>query len=219
MLRRKISLLLVAFIFILSACSSVSVEEQIHTHLEEAVVLEDDFKSQQSEITDLEKREQEIYSQIIDLGMDDFDEITKLAQDAEVLINEREEKLNLEQESIGKAQAEFELIEDLISELEEATVKEKGEEMYHTMIERYTTYDELYSAYTTSLKLEKELYEMLQQEEIEQETLNEHIEKINSSYETILSSNDTFNELTIEYNNLKKEFYDAAEIEVSLEEA
>ena len=218
MFLEKTSLLLVGVVALLSACSGESIEEQIHTHLEEAVTLEEGFKSQQSEITALEKQEQEIYSQIIDLGMDDLDEITKLSQDALVIIDERKEELIIEKESIASAQEEFQSIEELIEGIEEEALKTKGEEMFQTMTSRYAAYEELYAAYTDSLELEKELYTMLQDEELEQEALNEHIAKINESYETILAANDQFNEHTIAYNELKKEFYEAADMNVTFEE-
>ncbi|MBN6206068.1 YkyA family protein [Ralstonia pickettii] len=215
---RKISLSLFALILLLVACSGESAEEKIHTHLEEAVTLEEDFKAQQTEITALEEQEQELYSQIIQLGMEDFEEITKLSKEAQSIIDQRAEKINLEKESIHKAKEEFQTIEELLADLEEETVKTKGEEMYQTMMERYATYDELNDAYTASLDLEKELYGLLQEEEVEREALNEHIEKINTSYETILAANEQFNELTVAYNDLKQEFYDAAQMTVTTEE-
>ena len=218
MFLKKTSLLLVGVVALLSACSGESVEEQIHTHLEETVTLEEGFKSQQGEITDLEKQEQEIYSQIIDLGMDDLDEITKLSQDALTIIDERKEELIIEKESIASAQEEFQSIEELIEGIEEEALKSKGKEMYETMMSRYAAYEELYAAYMDSLEFEKELYTMLQDEELEQEALNEHIAKINESYETILAANDQFNKHTIAYNELKKEFYEAADMNVSFEE-
>lgn len=215
---KKIALLLIGITFIISACSGESTEEQIHIHLEEAVTLEADFKAQQSEITALEKKEQEIYSQIIDLTMEEFDEITKLSQDALAVIDERKEKLNIERDSIVSAKEEFQSIEKLITDLEEETVKAKGEEMYETMMKRYAAYEELYTAYTKSLDLERELYTTLQEEEVEQEFLNEQIADINESYNSILVANDQFNEHTIAYNELKKEFYEAAKIDVTFNE-
>lgn len=218
MSRKGIVFLLIAIIFTLAACSGESTVEKIHTHLEETVVLEEGFKSQQSEITDLEKQEQDIYAEIIDLGMEDIEKITSLAEEALTVIGEREEKINLEQESIKNASEEFESIEALLTNIEDEAAKEKAEEMYDRMMERYVAYDELYEVYMESIQLEKELYELLQQEDLEQETLNEHIEKINVSYEAILSVNDQFNEHTAAYNSLKKEFYEAADITVSVVE-
>ncbi|MEI3598846.1 MULTISPECIES: YkyA family protein [unclassified Oceanobacillus] len=218
MLWKKRILIFGLLLIILSACSSESTEEKIHTHLEETVLLEQEFEAQQSEITELEKQEQEIYAKVIDLGMDDFEEITQLSQDAITIIEERGEKIDTERESINGAKEEFQSIEALLEDLEEGDAQTKGEEMYQTMIERYDTYDELYEAYKESLNLETELYTLLQEEEVEQDELNEQIEKINEKYEQILTANDAFNELTVEYNNLKQDFYEAANMEVTFEE-
>ncbi|MGJ9458579.1 YkyA family protein [Oceanobacillus sp. CF4.6] len=205
-------------IVLLAACSSQSTEEQIHSHLEQAVELEAEFENQQSAITDLEVQEQEIYNQIIDLGMEDFEQITELSNEALSIIDQREEKIELEKQSIESSQEEFAKIEDLISDLEDTEVKEKAETMYGVMDDRYSAYIKLNKAYVTSLELERALYTMLQQEEIEQEELTEHINSINESYEQVLNLNEQFNNHTLEYNALKKEFYEAAELVVSYEQ-
>nr|WP_306798598.1 YkyA family protein [Oceanobacillus saliphilus] len=203
---------------LLTACSGQSTEEQIHSHLEEAVVLEAEFEDQQSVITDLEVQEQEIYNQIIDLGMDDFDQITELSNQAIGIIDQREEEIDVEKQSIEASHEEFAKIEDLITNIENTEVQDKANSMYDVMNNRYRSYGELNEAYVTSLELERELYTMLQQEDIEQEELTAHINSINDSYERVLQSNDEFNNYTVEYNALKKEFYEAAQLEVSYEE-
>src|SRR5690625_4835451 len=162
---------------ILTACSGDSVENKMHTHLEEAVELEQDFETLQVEITELEKQEQEIYERIIELGMEELEEIKELSQDAIAIIEERSEKIDLERESMMSAKDEFLLIEALLEEMEDESARQKGEDMYQTMMERYDAYDELYDAYKESLDLEIELYTMLQEEGLEQDELNEHIEK------------------------------------------
>ncbi|WP_087973076.1 YkyA family protein [Oceanobacillus rekensis] len=202
---------------VITGCSSQSTEEQIHNHLEEAVLLEEEFENQQSAITDLETQEQEIYSKIIDLGIDDFEQITELSNEALSIIDQRAEKIELEKESIESSQDEFINIEDLISNLEDTVVKEKAEKMYDVMNNRYSVYSELNEAYMTSLEKERELYNMLQQENIEQEELTNQINSINESYEQVLNLNEQFNNHTVEYNALKKEFYEAAELDVAYE--
>src|SRR5690606_10297131 len=92
------------------------------------------------------------------------------------------------------------------------------EDMYKTMSNRYDAYYKLNDAYLASLHLETELYEMLQMEDLNQEKLTNHIEKINKSYEEVLTVNEQFNEFTIEYNELKKEFYELAEFDVTYED-
>lgn len=195
----------------------MSAEERIYTHLEETVAIEEDFKAQQKEITDLEKQEQEIYSQIIEMDIEEMDGIIKLSEEAAALIDERKEKLEIEKNSLESAKDEFQSVEALIEDLEEEALKEKAKELYEVMMDRYASYDELYEAYTQSLELEKELYTLLQEEELEQETLNKQIVQINDSYEKILSFNEDFNKYTTQYNELKKEFYEAAEMNVTFE--
>lgn len=220
MVGRKIAIiLLISGIAILSACNGASTSEEMYKHFEKAVSLESAFEKQQDDIVKLEKKEQELYSQILDLSMDKFDKIKKLAEDAIVVIEKREEKIGLEKESIDASKEEFEKVKDLIGNLEEKKAKEKANEMYDIMMKRYDTYYKLNDAYKQSLKLEKELYTMLQNEELKQETLAEQIKKINDSYKKVLEANEKFNTYTEKYNNIKKEFYDAAKIEVKYNDA
>lgn len=215
---RSLFFVLLGILFIvLTGCSSQSTEEQIHNHLEEAVALEEEFENQQSVITDLESQEQEIYSQIIDLGMDDIEQIKELSSEALSIIDEREEKIELEKESIESSQKEFSNIDDLISKIEDADLKEKAEKMYEVMDNRYSVYAELNEAYLTSLEKERKLYTMLEKENLEQKELTNHINSINETYEQVLDLNEQFNNYTVEYNALKKEFYEAAELDIAYE--
>src|SRR5690625_7946639 len=98
-MKNTIIVIIVSFFVLLSACSSESTEEQIHTHLEEAVAQEAEFEEQQQQITELEQREQELYSEIIQLDMDDFDQIQTLSEEALEVIDEHAEKIT----QIGRA--------------------------------------------------------------------------------------------------------------------
>lgn len=185
--------------------------------MEKAVELEDTFEEQQDPIVKLEKKEQKIYGKIIDLSMDEFSKIKKLSKQAIKNIDKRAKKIELEKESIHASKEEFTKIKDAIDELEKKKVSKKAEKMYDVMMERYNAYDKLYKAYSKSLKLEKELYKMLQQEDLQQEDLTKHIKKLNNSYEKVIDRNEKFNSLTVKYNKLKKEFYDAAGLDVKYE--
>src|SRR5699024_9191471 len=79
--------------------------------------------------------------------------------------------------------------DQLIDKLEDEKAQDKGKEMYDVMMERYKSYDNLYEAYKKSLKQEKELYTMLQKEDLVQEDLTKHITMINDSYEIELEIN------------------------------
>lgn len=217
--RNRIFIIMIGFIFLLTACGGGSTEEKIYTHLEEAVHLEKDFQDQQDGINELEQEEQEIYDEIIDLTMDDFDKIEELANEAIETIEERESKIEIEKQSMDDSKEEFSNVEALIDKVDSEDVKTKANEMYEIMMERYEQYNQLHEDYLASLKLETSLYEMVQDKETEQEKVIDQITKINEKYEEILNDNEAFNQDTKEYNELKEEFYEIADIDVQYEES
>lgn len=201
----------------LTACSGQSTTEEMYDHMEEAVSLEENFEEQQDTIAKLEQQEKEIYNQIINLGTSEFDKIKELSKKALDLIDQRAEKLKLEKESITAAKEEFTKIEPLIEDIEEKAIKEKGNQLYTTMSERYSAYKDINKAYTEALKLDKELYEMLQKKELKEEDLKKQIEEINQSYDKVLTANKTFNDKTKQYNQQKQKFYELAGLNVEYE--
>lgn len=204
---------MLGMVLLLAGCGN-SPETQIYNHLEEAVKLEEGFQEQQDEITTLEQEEQELYKQIIELGIEELDQIKEYAERALESIEKRDERINLEKESLDASRAEFEQSNELIEEIKDEDVKEKALTMYNTMINRFEAYDKLNQTYNESLELEKQLYEMLQREDLEQEALQEHVEKVNLKYQEVIEANSLFNDYTSEYNDLKKDFYEVAEINV-----
>lgn len=219
MLLKRIGLYIgVLAVIILSACSGASTEEKIHDHLEEVVQLEAGFEEQQDEIVKLEKQEQKIYEQVATLESSEFDEIKKLAKEAIESIEKRSDKVSLEKESIDDAREEFEKTKPLIDKLEDKEVKEKAEEMYGMMIDRYDAYNELHDAYLVSLKEETTLYTLLQKEDLAQEEFTEQISGMNDVYEQVIQKNEEMNTATNKYNKLKEEFYSIAELEGSSKE-
>ncbi|MEF3328674.1 YkyA family protein [Oceanobacillus sp. M60] len=210
--------IIISSLLFIAACSSKSAEEQIHDHLEEAIQIEEGYETQQQEIEELEQQEQEIFSQIVELDMEQFDQIQELSQEAISIVEQKQEKLGEERESIEASQEEFEQVESLISDLEDENVQQEAESMYDIMIERYTTYYDLNDTYQTSVDQEKELYEMLQQEELEQDEVTGHLEALNENYERIIALNEEFNQLTADYNEAKRTFYEASDLNVSYED-
>lgn len=211
-----------AFVFIvlmaLSGCSSNKTINDIHALLESVVELEQDFEEQQNPLVDLEKEEQEIYSQIIALGMKEFDQIVTLSNEASAIVDKRKEHMETEEQSIQASRKEFEKLGPLIEKLEDGDLKQKAIELNDTMMERYETHDALYENYIKGLSYDKELYQMFQKEDLSIDQLEEQIEKINETYQFVLESNKSFNSLTEQYNDIKFDFYKAAGVEITEEE-
>ncbi|MCT1904753.1 YkyA family protein [Oceanobacillus sojae] len=210
--------IIISSLLLVTACSSKSSEEKIHDHLEEAINLEEDYETLQGEIGELELQEKEIFNQIVDLDMEQFDEIQKKSKEAVELSNQKQEKLGEERESIEASEEEFVQVESIITDLEDENVKQDAEEMYEIMTNRYAAYYDLNDTYQTSVEQEIELYEMLQLEELEQEEVTAHLEALNENYEKIISLNEEFNQLTAEYNDAKRAFYEASDLNVSYED-
>lgn len=207
-------ILLVSIMFMLTACGE-SVQEKIYGHLEETVALEKEFSKQQKELVDLEKKEQGIYEKIIDLSSDELDEIKVLSKEANELIDQRFELIELENDSLQTAKEEFIKIHSLKDDLTDKELERSITQLYDKMIERYEAYDEIYKTYKESLDLEKQLYSMLIDEDSTQEQLSKQIELLNEHYESIIKANKTFNKKTEEYNELKRQFYEDADLNVT----
>ncbi|MRX71659.1 hypothetical protein GJU40_05655 [Bacillus lacus] len=200
---------------ILAGCSGTSPAENIYNTLEKVVSLEDTFKEQQEPLYELERQENELYNQIISLGMKEYDEIVSLSQEAAGLVEEREERITQENESIQEGRQEFEKINDEIEKMEDGDAKNKAIELRDVMTERYQSYDQLHQNYTQAISQDKQLYTLLQNEDLKLDELEGQISQINESYEKVIEENKRFNEFTDQYNQTKKEFYEAAGLEVN----
>lgn len=203
----------IVFAVLLSGCGE-NQAETIYQHLEKAVVLEDMFKEQQAPLLEAEQKEHEIYEQIISLGMSEFDEIVRLSKEAITYVDKRNELIEKEKSSIEAGYEEFKKVtEQEVSKLEEDVVANLNE-MIEMMDNRYDAYQKLYTNYKKAIELDRELYEMLQQEDLTIEELQAHIDKINESYEEVLAVKEEFNNYTEAYNELKKSFYEKTNLNV-----
>jgi chromosome segregation ATPase len=215
---RYIIVVILLITFLLTGCESgPTPAEQIYVHLEKAVELEAEFENQQDPMVNLEQKEKELYDQIIALGMKEIDKIKQLSNEALTVVEEREMRLQQERESINLSRIEFKKTVDIISLIEDEKVKEMANQLTELMNNRYNSYEELYEAYSASITLDKELYQLFQKEDLTLDELEQQVEKINKSYEQVITLNETFNQYTTEYNTIKKDFYNSAGIEVSYE--
>ncbi|MCM3029126.1 MULTISPECIES: YkyA family protein [unclassified Niallia] len=213
--------LMIVIITSLSACKGFeSSGEKMHGKLEKVVELEKEFEDQQDPLVKLEKSEQEIYANIISLGLEKMDEIKSLSDEALASVAKREEYMNKEEESIQKSKEAFKKVKPIIEDMDEdeKDLKAKAEELYNVMIDRYEVHDQLYANYTTGLKYDKELYEMFKDKDVKIDALEEQINKINEVYQKVLANNEEFNKLTKQYNEQKLDFYKKAGVEIKVEE-
>jgi chromosome segregation ATPase len=203
------------FTVLFTGCIGKKVEEEIYHELEKVVSLENEFAKQQQPMVELERKEKELYGQIMKLGMKEFDKIVQLSKEAIDIIHSRKEHLQRERESMNASKKQFTKIEKLIERVEKQKLKDTGNNLVQIMNRRYEEYDKLYHSYLKALQYDEELYQMLQNKDITLEQLEAQIEKINQTYEQVMKANKEFNKLTEQYNETKLIFYENAGLKVS----
>lgn len=211
---KSIILFLISTLFLV-ACSGESVEEQMYQHMEESVRLESEFVAQQEPLSELERKEQEIYQEISELSVEEFDQIKELADLAIESIEQRKELIEAELSSIENSKKEFDKIKPLVEDLDDEELKTAAIDLLDMMEERYQAYLTLHEAYQTSLNYDTELYELLKKEDLEEPEFTEQIEKVNGQYQVIIDSNGAFNDATETFNSMKREFYNLTDLNIT----
>jgi tetratricopeptide (TPR) repeat protein len=202
-------------VLVLSGClNSQTPVDKLYSVLEQVVIKEKEFEEQQEPLVNLEKEEKVLYDKIISLGMKEYDEIVKVADEAIQIIEKRSLHMEKEQQSIQSSKKEFQKVTSILEEMDETDIKDKAEELSAMMESRYQIHEELFKNYTQGIKYDIELYEMFKNKDIQLEQLEEQIIKINEVYQKVLENNEDFNKKTEEYNKKKLEFYKAAGIEI-----
>lgn len=209
---------ILVFVFILSGCiSEQSSAEKLYKALEKVAAAEKQFEEQQEPLTVLEKQERDIYNKIMALGMKQHDEIVKLADEALVMVEKREDHLIKETESIKKSEEEFKKVGEIKEQLEEPKQKQKADELFDIMLKRYQAHSQLAKDYSEALVKDKELYTLLKNKNISFQELEKQVTTLNETYQKVLKVNEEFNTLTVQYNAKKLEFYQVSGLEIAEE--
>ncbi|MBT2722491.1 YkyA family protein [Bacillus sp. ISL-46] len=209
-------LCLSVLIVIFAGCSKEkSPVEKMYDVLEKVVSAEKEFEEQQNPLVTLEKKEKEIYDQIIKFGMKEYAQIVKLSDEAILLADDRKALMEKETNSIKESQKEFIKARDIKDKLEDRDLTKLANELYEIMMERYKAHEALYLEYNEALKNDKELYEMFKNKNLPLEDLEAQVNKLNETYKRVYNANEKFNMLTEQYNEKKMSFYKQAGLKSS----
>ena len=213
---RRFLILLLGIVLAVSAagCSNKTPEEESYDLLEELASIEQGYEEQHEPLQKLEAEDNEIYAQIIELGMKEMDQITSLSDEAIEGIEKREELMKKEKDSINQSRERFSEFDELIGKLSDEKAQKEAAELQDTMQQRYEDYDELYDLYLASLTEEKKLYELFKNENATRDQFETQLESVNKAYSALTEANNQYNEQTEKYNDKKMSFYNLAGIEV-----
>lgn len=216
MKRKRYALFIFALILILSGCTSEKdPTKEMYDVLEKVVAKEKGFEEQQEPLVSLEKKEKDLYDQIIKLGMKEYEQIVKLSDEALDSADKRKELLEKETNSLKESEKEFQKVKKIKDQLKDPEQNKLANELFDIMMQRYRAHDVLYSNYSEALKNDKKLYEMFKNKELPLDALEAQVMKVNETYKNVLAANESFNKLTEEYNATKLSFYKQAGINSS----
>ncbi|WP_043933489.1 YkyA family protein [Bacillus sp. EB01] len=210
----RIVFCLVLPLVLLAGClGQKSPAEQIYDVMEKAVAAEKKFEEQQAPLVELEKKEKELFDQIVEIGQKEFDQVEKLSNDALKLVDKRKEHIALEKESLDESRKQFGAAADHLKEIKDPKLKEKAELVVATMKERYSAHEKLYKEYMIAIENDQKLYTLLKTKDVNLKVLEGQITSVNGSYTKVLEANKQFNELTEKYNQEKLSFFKLAGLE------
>lgn len=202
---------IVASVLLLSACSGPAAGEQLDAVLNDTFDAEKEYRETQKEMEELEKNEQQLFESIMALTQEQQDEVEKQAGEALASAEERLELLKIEKESMDKAEENFKEIDAVITEAEDAQIKEGLKALKEKMQERFEAHSQFTEAYETLNGLQQELYTMLMEEEAELPTLQEKAMDINEQNTTVQEAVTVFNANTEQFNEMKNQMIDNIE--------
>lgn len=204
----------IMLIFLLTACGNNPAED-VYQHLEAAVELEQPFEEQQQPLQNAEMRENELFEEIIAIGTSEIEKIQSLADEALNSIDSRKQMLDIEKESIEASYQEFIKIKEYKEQFEKEEVLSSLEELQAAMEERYQQYQLLYDSYNEAANRDQELFNQLKSEDLIMEELQTQVQSVNEQYEVVEEHKEAFNTATDSYNENKRNFYEAAELNIS----
>ncbi|WP_341201736.1 YkyA family protein [Planomicrobium okeanokoites] len=188
---------------LLSACSGPSTEEQLDSVLKDTFEAESDYRDTQSEMEELETAEQEKFESIMALTQEQQEDVKANAEEAIASVEQRLELLETEKASMDSAEEAFQEIDTVIEETEDEELKKDLTALKTKMHDRFDAHEKFTAAYEELAAEQKELYEMLVNEETELQVLQEKTVTVNDKNKEVQNAVTEFNEQTEQFNEMK----------------
>ncbi|HSJ37242.1 MAG TPA: YkyA family protein [Planococcus sp. (in: firmicutes)] len=192
----------IASALLLSACSGPSTEEQLDAVLKDTFDAEKEYRDTQSQMEELETTEQEKFESIMALTQEQQEDVRTNAEEALASVEERLQLLETEKASMDSAEEAFQDIDSVIEESEEG-LKDDLTALKTKMHERFDAHKQFAAVYEELAAEQKELYEMLLNEETELQLLQEKTVAINEKNKEVQNAVTAFNEQTEQFNEMK----------------
>ncbi|TQR20146.1 hypothetical protein FG384_08255 [Psychrobacillus vulpis] len=199
---------ILSFVILLSACSfGESTDEKLSNILTEIYDSESDYRDVQSELVEMEKKEQSNFQSMMELTKDQKEELTKQVDATAKLLEERLGLVEKEAASIKLASEKLKNLETLISETEDEKDRTNLQKIEEALKNRYAAYDNLTEQYNALANLQEELYNLLITDDAQVSTIQEKVKDVNEQNKVVQKAVEQFNVLTEQLNQVKEEVF------------
>lgn len=214
MLRLHIAGFIILLLIVLGGCQTDTKQASvIYQKTEKAAPYEADFSKKQEALNETKEKEQELYSGILDLDITDTKKLKEKADAARDYIDKQQKLIAEAEEQFHHSYNILKTINDNTEGITDEEQKDKVEEMGELMIKRQTLIDDYFKDYQENLDLHDSFYAKFEEEDFEADNLDEQISTMNKQGQNLEGLIVQFNRTTEQYNQVKGDYYQLAELE------
>lgn len=206
--KKYILLIVLCGVLALSGCTIGStIEGELSNVLAEMHEAEKPYRDGQKELNAIEKNEQSLFNETMDLTQDESDKLKTNISQMEEMLEQRITYINEEEKSMKSAMKFMSDIEGIANSAN-GDAKAEIEKLKEAIQHRYQTHSAFVDEYKELTHVQDELYEMLLKEDIDLGDLEKQVEELNNRNDEVTSWIKKFNEATITLNQTKDKAFD-----------
>lgn len=202
---KRIAALMLGLVFILTACNDEIDElETFYVKFQETLDVESEISDISEDFNRLENRRGQIQE---DLSAAERSELSDMSESLAENTAERLELINQEESVMEESRAVAEASEALVEDISNEDYRQQAEALISAADDRYANHEELMKAFKSVLSGEEELFEYLQDEDLNQDDIDDHINTLNEEYEGLSVLQEEYTTATDRLNEVKNEVY------------
>lgn len=202
---KRIVALMVGLVFILTACNSEIDElETFYVKFQETLDVESEISDISDDFNRLESERGQIQE---DLSTAERQELSEMSESLAENTSERLELINQEEAVMAESEAVAAESEELIEDISNEDYRQQAEALISAANDRYGIHGELMDAFKSVLNSEEELFGYLQDEDLSQDDIDDHINTLNEEYDGLTTLQEDYSTATERLNEVKNEVY------------
>ncbi|MDV6376854.1 YkyA family protein [Sporosarcina sp. GW1-11] len=207
----KKTFLVLSIFILLTACSKDSSLERRLAHLLANVNEKEKLgTSYVRKLNQREQKEQQLFSDTMELTQQQYTEVRKLVTALKKSANERMVIIDKEQQALRDARMELKYFQELMGGVDGEYI-EKVEKVQNALLDRYDAHDRFVSDYKELINEQIILYTELEDRTIRLRVLDDQVNEVNRLTSVVERDLHEFNEATTEVNRLKSRVFASLE--------